>query len=385
MSRIWASFAFFFLLWNFPFLSGAYAAELPSVAYAAGSPTYETLVEGVDSAAGQGVAGLNTGLFAGTYGDYNFTIKNSNTKTLQHSFDYRDGAIYQAELYFKEAPVIVVIRKNDFCAVVEVRRVSVGQGGLLDEGNSTFKLVNDQSQCRSNRPELASAAAGLFRLPIGSNSFFKGDWFKWTSSLKHCAANCASTTPAPVGSLFKNVVFTPSNGAPGFRATLAENTAINLGRGDFLRVGQMASVSFNFVDIELTDKTVSARLRDLTLPLNAGRISNDALTLFMEPGSGFKAANLNIDAATGRVDITDGFVSGSASAEMQDYARERLRDAALPDYVRTGRLAPLDLINLRSKAIKYHFRQPAEHSAQALKTPTSNSAPLFALPWGQRI
>src|SRR5665213_3359969 len=132
MLRILVLFALLFAVWTFPLLSETRAGELPSAARAAGSPTYETLVEGVDTAAGQGDAGLNSGLFAVTYQDYNFTIKNSNALTLQHSFDYRDGAVYQAEVYFKEAPVIVVIRKNDFCAVVEVRRVSVGPGGFLD-------------------------------------------------------------------------------------------------------------------------------------------------------------------------------------------------------------------------------------------------------------
>jgi hypothetical protein len=301
MIRIFAWIAFLISIW--------------STAEAAGSPTYKTLAEGIDSATGQGLAGLNQGTFAGYYQDYTFIIKNTGAKTLQHSFDYESGAVNEAELYFKEAPVIVTIRKNDFCAVVQVRRVVVGAGGFLDEAKSTFSLVSDHDQCPSNRPELASAAAGLFRLPIAPNKFFQGNWFKWTGTLKKCAASCAGAPTAAVGALFKNVVFTPLNGKPGFTATLAENTSVDLGRGDFLRVGPMAKVTFNYIAVELADKSTTARLRDLALPLNAGRLSNDALTLFMEPGSGFKAANLNIDAASGRVDITDGFVSGSASSE----------------------------------------------------------------------
>ncbi|MDI1266172.1 MAG: hypothetical protein PS018_23255 [bacterium] len=286
-----------------------------SAAEAAGSRTYNTIAEGIDSATGQGLSGLNHGTFAGTYQDYAFIIKNSAAKTLQHSFDYRGGAVDSAALYFKEAPVIVTIRKGDFCAVVQVRRVVVGAGGFLDEAGSKFSLISDHDQCPSNRPELASAAAGLFRLPIAANNFFHGDWFKWTGTLKKCGASCAGAPPAPIGSFFKNVVFTPLDGKPGFTATLAENTSVDLGRGDFLRVGPAAKVSFNYVAIDLADKSTTARLRELTLPLNAGRLSNDALTLFMEPGSGFKAANLNIEAASGRVDITDGFVSGSVASE----------------------------------------------------------------------
>jgi hypothetical protein len=301
MARILVWMTFFISVWS--------AAE------AASSPTYNTLAEGIDSAAGQGLAGLNHGTFAGTYQDYAFTIKNVAAKTLQHSFDYQSGAVSEAELYFKEAPVIVTIRKNDFCAVVQVRRVAVGAGGFLDEAKSTFSLISDHAQCPSNRPELASAAAGLFRLPIAANNFFQGTWFKWTTTLKKCTSSCVGAPPAPAGAFFKNVVFTPSNGKPGFVATLAENTSINLGRGDFLRVGPMAKVTFNYIDVELSDKSATARLRDLALPLNAGRLSNDALTLFMEPGSGFQAAGLNIEATSGRVDITGGFVSGSASAE----------------------------------------------------------------------
>ncbi len=297
----------YFFLFIVCFLAAENAAASESV-------TYASLAEGIATAQGRGEAEVNKGRFVGRTSQFQFAIINKRAAHVTYVFDYKDGGVDSASIAFREGPIVVVLRQNDTCVVVEIRKITIRPGGFLDTPASDFKPVS-HPECRNPANRLASSAAELFSLPQEPNNFFRFRWFGWQDSIRKCNSDACNQPSSPgIANFFKDVRFFPSEGKPGFSASLVERTSVALGRGDFLIVGTGGKVEFTTVRIVPADKDVTARLKDLSLPLESGQITTPALRLFLDSGSAFRASNMSITGQNDTLTVENGTIEGSASS-----------------------------------------------------------------------